>query len=209
MSVLPRTIGATLAAAALVLAAAVPVAAASPEPTSTPTVEESGGPGSVCTYNLHTGTERCFDSYPEMTAVLTGGRLVLHHPRELTDEKVAQYDAAVQAEASGEARAAGRAAPAPAFLIGALFVNAGWDMDAAWKHVEGRICDRGDRAQKFPRMPEGYNDRVSSFYSYNNCETTLYEHTNSGGRSYGPKKNASIGALWINDEASSMEYYAA
>ncbi|BBC33031.1 uncharacterized protein SGFS_043250 [Streptomyces graminofaciens] len=53
--------------------------------------------------------------------------------------------------------------------------------------------------------PYGWNDTVSSFLSYSDCETRLWEHDNFGGASYGAYVNSSYVGDAMNDKASSSQ----
>jgi hypothetical protein len=53
--------------------------------------------------------------------------------------------------------------------------------------------------------PYGWNDTVSSFLGYSDCETRLWEHDNFGGASYGAYTNSSYVGDAMNDKASSSQ----
>jgi hypothetical protein len=55
-------------------------------------------------------------------------------------------------------------------------------------------------------VPSGWNDRVSSFQGYNNCQIKLWTNGNMSGTSWGPASYAdTVGAL--NNQSSSMTFY--
>ncbi len=55
-------------------------------------------------------------------------------------------------------------------------------------------------------MPYGWNDRVSSFKSFGQCATRIWENNNFTGASYGYIVNSSYVGAAMNDRASSIQW---
>jgi hypothetical protein len=55
-------------------------------------------------------------------------------------------------------------------------------------------------------MPGGWNDVISSFHSYANCYTKLYEDNNRTGATYGYVGDSSYVGNAMNDRASSISW---
>lgn len=54
----------------------------------------------------------------------------------------------------------------------------------------------------------GWDNRITSFRSYSNCKTAIFENTNYGGASYGYYVNSSNVGAAMNDRASSIRWAA-
>lgn len=55
-------------------------------------------------------------------------------------------------------------------------------------------------------MPQGWNDRVSSYRSYAGCWQKVYEHSNWRGRTYGYAGTTSYVGSTMNDQTSSIRW---
>lgn len=69
--------------------------------------------------------------------------------------------------------------------------------------AEARVSGVGRDTR--PRLGVGWNDRITSFKSYENCATKLWENTFSGS-SYGFCVNSTYVGAAMNDRASSMQF---
>ncbi|MGP4005685.1 hypothetical protein [Streptomyces sp. 4N124] len=56
-------------------------------------------------------------------------------------------------------------------------------------------------------MPSAWNDEVSSWHGFSNCQARIYEFTNFAGASYGAYTNSNYVGDAMNDEASSYKHY--
>ena len=67
-------------------------------------------------------------------------------------------------------------------------------------------CDtNSDVDHSWASLPSAFNDTVSSFTGYNNCQVKLFEHVSYGGSSVGPATSMSYVGDAMNDEASSVQ----
>ena len=52
-----------------------------------------------------------------------------------------------------------------------------------------------------------WNDRISSFQGYSNCQIRIYENANFGGASYGTYTSSNYVGDAMNDRTTSLRYY--
>lgn len=64
----------------------------------------------------------------------------------------------------------------------------------------------GDIDASTPRMPPGWNDRVSSFAIYGGCWTKIFEHSNYRGDTYGYAPDTEYLVDGMNDKTSSIRW---
>ena len=72
----------------------------------------------------------------------------------------------------------------------------------------GGSCDNSSDADfRFPSLPAGWNDRITSFTSFNNCAQQLFRNINFGGGSLTIviRQLANVGPAG-NDQASSITF---
>ncbi|MFI6474504.1 hypothetical protein ACIBL5_30070 [Streptomyces sp. NPDC050516] len=93
-----------------------------------------------------------------------------------------------------------------ATVIGIEFVDANYQ--GATYTVTGGTCTATTSDVDFyiNSMPGGWNDVISSFRSYANCYTKLYEDNNRTGATYGFVGDSSYVGNAMNDRASSIEW---
>ncbi|WP_159047775.1 hypothetical protein [Streptomyces sp. WM6378] len=93
-----------------------------------------------------------------------------------------------------------------ATVIGIEFVDA--NFQGATYTVTGGTCTATTSDVDFyiNSMPGGWNDVISSFRSYANCYTKLYEDNNRTGATYGFVGDSSYVGNAMNDRASSIEW---
>lgn len=98
---------------------------------------------------------------------------------------------ALQAPA-GAAQAGAEGTPMAATVIGILYQHA--NMQGATLTVTGVTCTTttADVDNALPSLPAGWNDAISSFRSYANCWTKLYEHANFGGSTFGYAESGNV-----------------
>lgn len=185
-------------------AAAVLLGAAAPAAAHDPTAPAARGTNAeeTCYIVIDTGYERCFSNFADMTATISGGQVVLNAASDLTKATAAEIGAAARTVPRLTGKAA---APVPVTLLGVVYDDVGYR--GSLKQFLGTSGDCvGGTWYPFNRMPSGWDNRVSSFESTSHCWITLYEDENRGGGSYGPLDHASIGALSMNDKASSIKF---
>lgn len=77
----------------------------------------------------------------------------------------------------------------------------------AYLDVYGLACDTDPDADDDTGLPGPWNDRVSSFQGYNNCDTKLYQNGDLTGATYGPTTATNYVGDTMNDQASSLRVY--
>jgi hypothetical protein len=161
------------------------------------------GPLPHCIYRVETGQSTCYATYEEVTKALSQGLVTdLTNPATVTEADVRRL-----AAASTRSGAHADAAPLASYVLSIWYSDAGWK-GATNTVTAGGMCD-GAAGLDFstPVMPSGWNDRISSYHSYSNCETMLWRDGNLTGPTYGPFANATLGASSMNDKASSVSYH--
>jgi hypothetical protein len=199
------------AAAPLVLALAAPAAAvpvgpaAVPAPASGPTAESATAaappPASAaphCALLAGSTTARCFGTYRAAVAYGTGGRV--------TDAPVSARAAALD-PSFARTMSALPAATAASTLLGTEYANANFSGASLSLFGGGRCDNSSDVDFRFPSLPTGWNDRITSFRSFSNCAQQLFRNTNFGGGSLTIiiSSLANVGAA-ANDQASSLTF---
>jgi hypothetical protein len=184
------------AAAAVLLGSAAPAAA--DDTTAAPVTGQ--GAEEHCYVFIATGRTQCFPTFAGVTSAISGGKVVLQSPSELTKEmarKLGQAASSVPQISS---------APADAVtVLGIVYDDVGYKGSTKQFLGASGDCAAGT-GYSFASMPAGWNDRVSSFESLGRCRVTLFDGTNFQGSSYGPMDRASIGALFMNDRTSSVTF---
>jgi hypothetical protein len=71
----------------------------------------------------------------------------------------------------------------------------------------GTACDTDADADGDFALPSAWNDRISSFQGFSNCQIKLYEHGDLTGTSYGPTTSTNYVGDAINDKTSSVRVY--
>ena len=71
----------------------------------------------------------------------------------------------------------------------------------------GSACDTNADADGSYALPSAWNDRISSFQGFGNCETKLFENGDYTGNTYGPIFATDYVGATLNDEASSLRVY--
>jgi hypothetical protein len=155
-----------------------------------------------CYVIITTNYHECFATFAELTAAISGGRLVLQSPSQLTKATAAQLS---QSSASLRQRRGMSDAPLPATVLGVVYADLQYSGPTQLFFGPSGDCGPG-ASYRWDRMPSGWNDRVSSFASWGKCDITLYENENAGGRQFGPAEKASLGSEYLNNRASSIGF---
>jgi hypothetical protein len=211
---LRRRLLAVLAATApLVLALAAPAAAAPVGPVVVPV--PAGGPSAEsataaapppataaphCALVAGSATARCFGTYRAAVAYGTGGRV--------TDAPLSARTAALDpAFARSMSALPSTTATAASLLLGTEYANSNFGGASLSLFGAGRCDTSSDADFRFPSLPAGWNDRITSFRSFSNCAQQLFRNTNFGGGSLTIiiTSLANVGAA-ANDQASSLTF---
>jgi hypothetical protein len=140
---------------------------------------------------------RCFATFREAVAFGTGGRVTDAPLSAIAAATDPAFTAAVQAPALTAAN----------YLLGYEWADLNWTGTSLGLYGSGRCDDSADADFRFPAMPAGWNDRVSSFKSYNNCAQQLFRGTSfSGGALTSIVANMSYVGASANDQASSVTF---
>ncbi|MEV7007763.1 hypothetical protein [Streptosporangium sp. NPDC051022] len=190
--------------------ALAPAAGAAPSPSASPAGRTGQTPpaGKPCVTHLTTdpstnGRVSCYDTFTEAIADATGGRIT-DAPR---DGASAVADPAFGRRINALAQANGRpAAQASEFVIGIEYVHANYD-GGYLIFAAGAPCDDDNEVEwRLPYLDSGFNDKISSFESYSDCEANHYEHFEYGGSSTGWRGHTSYIGSAMNDQTSSIEW---
>jgi hypothetical protein len=202
---------AVLGALVPLLLVAGPVAAAPPGPAAAPVAATGDRPESAtaaarqpatatphCALIAGAGqTLHCFATFRAAIAYGTHGRIA---------------DAPVSAAAAARdpgfaAKVDAAVAPAASSLLGTEYADANFRGGSVNFFGSGGCDNSSDADFRFPSMPAGWNDRITSFTSASNCAQQLFRNTNFGGGSLTIviRSLANVGSA-ANDAASSLTF---
>jgi hypothetical protein len=71
----------------------------------------------------------------------------------------------------------------------------------------GTACDTNADLDGSYTLPSSWNDRISSFQGFGNCETKLHQHGDFTGSSYGPVFATNYVGATMNDQTSAVRVY--
>lgn len=160
-------------------------------------------PSNQCSFDLSTGITTCYDSYQALITDISGGAVTtITSPSQITDDVVATIAGSGAAPRSAAARPA---ATASTFILSIISAPANYG-DPTFTFTQNFPCDTDSGVEANVRnMPAGWNDRLSSFRSFSDCQTKIFENTFSGA-TLGPLTNSSYVGNALNDRTSSMEF---
>jgi hypothetical protein len=100
-----------------------------------------------------------------------------------------------------------KATAAASVLLGTEYANASFGGASLNLFGAGRCDDSSDVDFRFPSMPSGWNDRITSFKSFSNCAQQLFRSVNftGGALTIIISSLANVGAA-ANDQASSLTF---
>ncbi len=199
-----------------------PATGANPEDEASPTKSASG---STARSSRHcvvapSGETTCFGTFTEAIAVATAGEIpdVPADPRPVD---VPSFAARIKAIAERVAkqpagRAASGIAPLANVVIGIVYKDANFGGDT-WVFNQSIGCDGNVSTVDFtvpnlnanPFTRCDFNDNISSFHSFSNCQTVLYEDFFFGGAATNggtPIADLSFVGSAMNDRASSIRW---
>ncbi|GGZ39103.1 hypothetical protein GCM10010387_36490 [Streptomyces inusitatus] len=188
--------GLTAAACASVLLIPAPAAAAQPPRATT---------GPHCVATLATGTTACYTTFRESIAAATGGRI--------TNAPITPAEAATDKKFQARLNtAAPRSTTAGTLAVGVgavLFEDAsyqGYSLTLSLHHGgdNGDYCKNdADWDGSGNLSSHGFDNTISSVWSYNNCQVKLWAEPNYGGISNLYDRTTWVGSA-MNDTASSF-----
>ncbi len=170
-------------ALALSLAGIVGVIALTPAPAAA--VE----PETHCWMDLDSGETGCYSSFALVVDALSEGTV------EVAADAITVTDAQ---------RAA--ITPLSTFIIGQVFADASYAGSSYTFYTSGDCDTNADVDWNVASMPTGWNDRVTSFKSFGQCATRIWQDTSYGGASYGFYVNSTNVGATMNDETSSIQW---
>lgn len=139
-------------------------------------------PVTHCWQDLESGAGGCFDTYAE---VLTDIALHAAVPRGDTADGIT---------------------PLSTVIIGQVFEDANYGGSSFTFTASGDCDTNVDVDWELSAMPSGWNDRVSSFKSFGQCATKIWQDVGYGGSSYGFVVNSTYVGATLNDQASSIQW---
>jgi len=140
---------------------------------------------------------RCFATFPAAIAAATGG-WVTGAPASPADAlRDPAFAAAVESTPTTLA----------SVLVGIEYADINYGGSTLSMTASGR-CDYSlDVDYRFPSLPSGWNDRISSFRSYSNCAQQLFKSTSfTGGALTNIVSSMSYVGSAANDQASSVTF---
>ncbi len=154
-----------------------------------PTPAAAVEPDTHCWMDLDTGETGCYASFALVVDALSDGAVQV------------DADAATISEAQRAALA-----PLSTFIIGQVFEDANYG-GSSFTFTASADCDtNADVDWNVASMPTGWNDRVTSFKSFGQCATKIWQDTNYGGASFGFVVNSTNVGATMNDQTSSIQW---
>jgi len=150
--------------------------------------------GKHCVLAAGAAAATCYDSFPAAIAAVTKGRV-----RAPDSATAAATDPAFAAALSADA------VTASSVITGVEYANINYGGSTLTLYASGRCDDNIDADYVWNTLPSGWNDRISSFKSYNNCAQQLFRNTYRGGGALtGILVNTANVGSTANDQASSL-----
>lgn len=139
---------------------------------------------------------RCFGTFPAAIAAATGGRVTAP----------ASAAAAVR-DPAFTAALEDTAVTSASVVVGIEYADLNYGGATLSMTAPGRCDNSLDVDYRFPSLPSGWNDRISSFRSYSNCAQQLFRGTSfSGGALTNIVSSMSYVGSAANDQASSATF---
>lgn len=173
------------------------------------------GPGATevaaphCVQQLPSGPTSCFGSFTEALAVATGGQIT----DAPADAKAALADPGLRARINGLAAAAppggaGVIRPLTTVVVGVEYRDDNFQ-GPTLMYTAATGCDGDLTTNDFlvAAIPDPWNDQISSFQAFSNCQEQLYEAANFGGAQTPLAASLSSVGPAMNDRASSIKWF--
>ena len=134
---------------------------------------------------------------------ITSGSIQCFSTLQDSIDAVGSVGTSVQKSSGATSRAV---VAATSVVIGIVFDDAEYMGDSLVISVANG-CDSSPGADwSLNSMPTGWNDKISSFKSYANCATKIFEHINYGGATLPYTVNTKYVGDAMNDKTSSMRW---
>ena len=142
-------------------------------------------------------TPRCYATFPAAIAAATGGRVTDAPASAAAAVRDPAFAAALESVPTTFA----------SVVVGIEYANLNYGGSTLSMTASGR-CDYSlDVDYRFPSLPSGWNDRISSFRSYSNCAQQLFRGTSfTGGALTNIVSSLSYVGAAANDQASSVTF---
>ena len=148
---------------------------------------------------------RCFATFPAAVAVATGGRVTTAAASPAAAAADPGFTAAVDAATAQVS--AGTLTTTSSVLLGVEYADINYGGSSLSMTAPGGCDYSMDVDYRFPSLPSGWNDRISSFRSYSNCAQQLFAAINfQGGSLTGIVSSLSYVGSAANDRASSVTF---
>ncbi|MEI5102773.1 peptidase inhibitor family I36 protein [Streptomyces sp. PmtG] len=158
--------------------------------------------GSHCAADLATDKTTCYDSFREVIAAATGGRVTDAPATPQQAAKDKKFLAKLNAPASSPARA--RSAAAQSNMVGAiLYEDWNYGGGSLTLRIPSACEDNGGWDWGYNTLDD-WNDRASSLIPANNCWVSLYSDIHFNGTEQGYRGSAPYVGDAMNDRASSV-----
>ena len=143
-----------------------------------------------CWTNVSTGESACFATFAEVVSDLSGGELkVSGGPATFSQADATALDVVALSSVT----------------VAIVYEDAGYGGSSNTYVVAG-VCDANSDVDYYTSLVgTAWNDRISSFKSYNACETKLWSGVYAGS-GYGWYTNSSNVGVPLNDAASSIQW---
>ena len=142
-------------------------------------------------------TPRCFATFPAAIAAATGGWVTSAPASPAAALRDPAFTAALETQP----------VTAAAVLVGIESADLNYGGASLSMTAPGRCDYRMDVDYRFPSLPSGWNDRISSFRSYSNCAQQLFRGTSfTGGALTNIVSSMSYVGSAANDRASSVTF---
>jgi hypothetical protein len=160
--------------------------------------QEPGALTPHCVSQISSNDVSCYSSFREAIAFATGG-MIVDAPEAnvaLVDESFARRIDALSVTINA------------GVVIGIDYEDAKWTGSTlTWTANIG--CDGNIGFADFEAfsMPSGWNDEITSFRSFSNCQTVLFEHNGFFGATTQKAVDLSFGGSAMDDRASSIRWF--
>ena len=151
-----------------------------------------------CVAALPAAQATCFDSFRAAITYATGGTII-----DAPDATVAATDPAF----ATRVETSPAATTAVSVVLGIEYADANYGGATLTLTGLGGCDTSSDVDWQVPTMPPGWNDRISSFRSFNRCEQQLYRDIYYHGVLTPVLANSSYVGGTANDRASSIRFF--
>jgi hypothetical protein len=145
--------------------------------------------------DVESGIQDCFATFALAMADLSDGTL--------------GFDANVETLTQAQAATLGFpivAASSSPYVLAIVYDNANYGGSSLTFTASGPCDTNADVDWQNANIGSTWNDRISSFKSYSDCQTKIFENANFGGASYGSVSNTTYVGDAMNDRTTSIKW---